>query len=119
MISQETRDEFMEQIYNIFSNESTNDLANRIIDIFDNSINNCFESPVKIGDKVYITNNHYLGNNNPSEMIVVSIQFNNINDYNNNIIICKDDNGYCHYYFSHIDKILFLNKELAIQKLNG
>ncbi len=53
MISEETREDFMQSMYDMFSDDSTNDRANQIIDIFDISTENCIELPCKVGDTVY------------------------------------------------------------------
>lgn len=53
MISEETREDFMRSIYDMFSGEETNDKANQIIDIFDIITENCVDLPCKVGDTVY------------------------------------------------------------------
>ena len=44
-ISNEKRDYFLEVIYNMFSDEPTNEKANEIIDIFDTITDNCIDLP--------------------------------------------------------------------------
>lgn len=55
MILEDTRNDFMQSIYDMFSDDETNDRANQIIDIFDIATENCIELPCKVGDKC-ITN---------------------------------------------------------------
>lgn len=52
-ISNETREDFMQSMYDMFSNEANNDRANQIIDMFDIATENCVDLPCKIGDTVY------------------------------------------------------------------
>lgn len=55
-ISYETREDFMQSIYDMFSDDGNNDRANQIIDIFDIATENCIELPCKVGDTVYRIN---------------------------------------------------------------
>lgn len=52
-ISYETREDFMQSIYDMFSDDGNNDRANQIIDIFDIATENCIELPCKAGDIIY------------------------------------------------------------------
>ncbi len=55
MINEETREDFMQSMYDMFSDDSTNDRANQIIDIFDISTENCIELPCAVGDTVFVS----------------------------------------------------------------
>lgn len=54
-ISNETREDFMQSIYDMFSDDGSNDRANQIIDMFDIATENCIELPCKVGNAVYET----------------------------------------------------------------
>lgn len=53
MISEDTRNDFMNSIYDMFSDDCDNNRANQIIDIFDIATENCIELPCKVGEKLY------------------------------------------------------------------
>lgn len=53
-ISYETREDFMQSIYDMFSNDGNNDRANQIIDIFDTATENCIELPCNLGDTLHL-----------------------------------------------------------------
>ena len=57
MILEDTRNDFMQSIYDLFSDDETNDRANQIIDIFDIATENCIELPCKVGYTVYSYSN--------------------------------------------------------------
>lgn len=53
MILEDTRNDFMQSIYDLFFDDCDNSRANQIIDIFDIATENCIELPCKVGDEVY------------------------------------------------------------------
>lgn len=53
MLSEETREDFVSSIYDMFANDGTNGRANQIIDMFDNVTEDCIEPPCKVGGKIY------------------------------------------------------------------
>ena len=53
MLSEETREDFMQSIYDMFSDDENNYRANQIIDMFDIATENCIELLCKVGDTVY------------------------------------------------------------------
>lgn len=55
MVSNETREDFMQSMYDMFSGDGNNDRANQIIDIFDIATENCIELPFPVGSIVYVT----------------------------------------------------------------
>lgn len=52
MLNEETRKDFMQSIYDMFSDDGTNDRANQIIDMFDIATDNCIELPCKVKDLI-------------------------------------------------------------------
>lgn len=50
MINNETREEFINSVYEMFSGDENNSRANQIIDMFDEATENCIELPANSND---------------------------------------------------------------------
>ena len=112
MILEDTRNDFMQSIYDMFSDDETNNRANQIIDIFDIATENCIELPCKVGDTVYYFKTLQDGKNTViiEEDVVRQIS---INSHGKFIVL-----SFCHCLSCNdFGKTVFLTKESAEQVL--
>lgn len=110
-ISNETREDFMQSIYDMFSDDGNNDRANQIIDIFDIATENCIELPSSnLPIKIYLSDsidkNFILRNYSVGDGIYMVIQCIETQEY-----FCRGLNEY--------RKTVFLTREEAEKALNS
>ena len=125
MILEDTRNDFMQSIYDMFSDDETNDRANQIIDIFDIATENCIELPCKVGDLVYEIVEYKGGGGHALPLKVVGLHLRDEQSYRGmprkEYMVVRSI--YCGFGFSkHIDldkigKTVFLTKKSAEQAL--
>lgn len=99
-INNEIRENFMQAIYDMFSNEPTNEKANQIIDLFDAVTEDCTNLPCKKGDTVFV-----LVNGKPIEY-----------KYDHSVVILTSETeGMFLGQLSDFDKQFFLTQKEAVQ----
>lgn len=134
-ISNETREDFMQSMYDMFSDDGSNDRANQIIDIFDIATENCVELPCKVGDTVYqmvycYDRKTYPATKYPNHYVekkVVGIHICDsrlrVNALSNmkyrDYLIVGVNNALQHIPFAKIGKTVFLTREEAERVLNS
>lgn len=114
MILEDTRNDFMQSIYDMFSDDETNDRANQIIDIFDIATENCIELPCKVGETIFV-----LDNDNIQKRKVIGVEYLYFVDdtkHHYNIVV-SDGCGHIDIKFNCVGRDVFLTKESAEQAL--
>lgn len=100
-ISNEIREEFMQSIYDMLSDDGNNDRANQIIDMFDIATENCIELPCQVGGTLY----DIYGLDYKIECIVISDKI---------LIWCRHlGNSPMCFNIAQIGKTVFLTKEAS------
>ncbi len=109
MISEETRENFMQSIYDMFSDDCNNNRANQIIDIFDIATENCIELPCKVGDTVYFIKSAFSYLKEPKQEMIRKVEI-----YCAETIMRTENKSFA---VEKIGKTVFLTKEAAEQAL--